>query len=254
MLETINFSIWPQTPTEWAVLGLAALLIGMSKTGIQGVSLLAIPLMAIIFGAKPSTGLILPILCFADLIAVLYYRRTAEWKYIVRLLPSALGGFVIALLVDKVLPATEFKHLMGACLLIILIVMLWTDWKGKENTLSDHWWYASLFGLMGGFTTMIGNAAGPVMAVYLLSVKLPKYTFVGTNAWFFLVINYLKLPIQAFAWGNITYSTLLLDACVIPFVLVGGILGIVLVKKLPEKGFRYFTTTVTLIATIILLT
>lgn len=92
---------------------------------------------------------------------------------------------------------------------------------------------------------MIGNAAGPVMAIYLLSVKIPKYSFVGTNAWFFLVINYLKIPIQIFAWDNISYSSLMLDAYTMPFVLVGGFAGILLVKRLPEKTFRYFTTAVT---------
>jgi len=106
---------------------------------------------------------------------------------------------------------------------------------------------------MGGFTTMIGNAAGPVMAIYLLSVKMPKYNFVGTNAWFFLVVNYLKIPIQVFAWDNITLSSLMLDACTIPFIIIGGVLGIILVKKLPEKGFRYFTTAVTCLSVLMLL-
>lgn len=100
---------------------------------------------------------------------------------------------------------------------------------------------------------MIGNAAGPVMAIYLLSVKMPKYSFVGTNAWFFLVINYLKIPVQIFAWGNMTSSSLMLDVCTIPFILTGGILGIALVKKLPEKGFRYFTTAVTSLSVLLLL-
>ena len=100
---------------------------------------------------------------------------------------------------------------------------------------------------------MIGNAAGPVMAIYLLSVRMPKYSFVGTNAWFFLVINYLKIPVQALAWNNITTSSLALDACAVPFILVGCVLGIIIVKQLPEKGFRYFTTAVTCISVIMLL-
>ena len=249
----MDFSVWMQSPSDWMVLFFAATLIGMSKSGIQGISLLAVPLMAMTFGAKPSTGLILPILCFADLFAVLYYRRSAEWKYVFRLLPSALVGFVLALLVDKLIPPDEFKHLLGGCLLIVLLVMFWTEWKGKDNVLSDAWWYGPLFGLMGGFTTMIGNAAGPVMAIYLLSTKMPKMKFVGTNAWFFLVINYLKVPLQVFAWDNITTNSLMLDVCTIPFVIVGGLLGIVLVKKLPEKGFRYFTTAVTCVSVLILL-
>lgn len=245
--------MWIQSPYDWGVLFLSALLIGMSKTGIQGISLLAVPLLAMTFGAKPSTGLILPILCAADLIAVLYYRRIAEWKYVLRLLPSALAGFAVALFVDRLVPPAEFKHLMGGCLLAVLIVMIWSQRKGMDNPLSRCWWYGPLFGLLGGFTTMIGNAAGPVMAVYLLSVKMPKYNFVGTNAWFFLVVNYLKIPVQVFAWGNITAASLSLDAMTLPFVLLGGWLGILLVNRLPERGFRRFTTAVTCVSVVMLL-
>lgn len=248
----MDFSIWIQSPYDWGILFLSALFVGISKTGIQGLSLLAVPMMAVTFGAKPSTGLILPILCLADLMAVWYYRRIAEWQYVLKLLPSALVGFAVALFVDKLVPPTEFKHLMGSCLLVVLLVMFWSDWKGKENSLSNHWWYGPLF-VNGRFYHMIGNAAGPVMAIYLLSVKMPKYNFVGTNAWFFLVVNYLKIPIQVFAWDNITLSSLMLDACTIPFIIIGGVLGIILVKKLPEKGFRYFTTAVTCLSVLMLL-
>ena len=249
----MDFSIWTQTPMEWGILFMSAFIIGMSKTGIQGLSLISVPLMALTFGAKPSTGLILPILCIADLIAVLYYQRIAEWKYVFKLLPTALAGFVLALLVDKTVPSAGFKHLMGGCLVIVLLVMFWSKRKGKENRLSSCWWYGPLFGLLGGFTTMIGNAAGPVMAIYLLSVKMPKYSFVGTNAWFFLAINYLKIPVQIFAWDNITKQTLILDACTTPFILLGGVAGILLIKRLPEKGFRSLTTAVTCLSVLMLL-
>jgi uncharacterized membrane protein YfcA len=165
----------------------------------------------------------------------------------------AIAGFFLALWVDNMIPATEFKHLMGACLTLVLVVMLWSQWKGKENLLIDKWWYSPLFGLLGGFTTMIGNAAGPVMAIYLLSTRMPKLAFVGTNAWFFLCVNFLKLPFQVFAWHNINLTTLAIDACAIPFVLIGAFLGIRLVRFLPEKGFRIFTTTVTIISVFVML-
>ncbi len=249
----IDFSTYIQSEWAWIILFMAALFVGMSKTGIQGLTIIAIPLLATVFGAKPSTGLMLPILCFADLIGVSYYRRQAEWKYILRLLPMAIAGFFMALWVDHLIPATEFKHLMGGCLAVVMAVMLWSQWRGKENMLIDKWWYSPLFGLLGGFTTMIGNAAGPVMAIYLLSIRIPKLAFVGTNAWFFLCVNYLKLPLQVFVWDNINLTTLAIDACAIPFVLVGAFLGIRLVKFLPERGFRIFTTIVTIISVLVML-
>ena len=105
-----------QSEWSWAILFVTALFVGMSKTGIQGLTLLTVPLLAMAFGAKPSTGLMLPILCFADLIGVGYYRRKADWKTVIRLLPTAIAGFFLALWVDHLIPATEFKHLMGGCL------------------------------------------------------------------------------------------------------------------------------------------
>ncbi|MCD7915957.1 MAG: sulfite exporter TauE/SafE family protein [Tannerellaceae bacterium] len=103
--------------------------------------------------------------------------------------------FFLALAVDKLIPPDEFRRLMAFCIFIGIGVMCWTEKKDLESKMFKAWWYAPIFGLMGGFTTMIGNAAGPVMAVYLLSMRLPKYSFVGASAWFFLVVNYLKLPL-----------------------------------------------------------
>lgn len=154
----MDFSIWMQSPSDWSILFISALLIGISKTGIQGISMLAVPLMAINFGAKPSTGLILPILCMADLVAVLYYRRIAEWKYILKLLPSALAGFAVALLVDRLIPPEGFKRLMGGCLFVVLLIMFWSEWKGKDNKLSTYWWYGPAFGLHNNYDPY----AGPV--------------------------------------------------------------------------------------------
>lgn len=248
-----DLSVWMQTPYDWTLLFACALLIGMSKTGIQGITLLAIPLMAINFGAKPSTGLILPMLCFSDLIAVFYYRRTAEWKYVFQLLPAAIVGFFVAIAVDKLIPADEFRRLMAICIFMGLAVMFWTEKKGKDSKMFTSWWYAPLFGLMGGFTTMIGNAAGPVMSVYLLSMRLPKYSFVGTSAWFFLVVNYLKLPLQIFVWDNISLTTVMLNAITIPFMVLGALIGIYFVKKIPEKSYRAFIIVVTVLSTLMLL-
>jgi uncharacterized membrane protein YfcA len=249
----IDFSPWMTSVYDWVLLFVCALLIGMSKTGIQGINVLTIPLMAVVFGAKPSTGLILPMLCFSDLIAVVYYRRTAEWKYIFKLLPSAIAGFFIALAVDKIVPAEEFKLLMAFCILLGIGVMLWTEKTGKDNKLFTSVWYAPAFGLMGGFTTMIGNAAGPIMAVYLLSMRLPKYSFVGTSAWFFMVVNYLKLPLQIFVWKNISLQSITLDAIAIPFMIIGAIAGILFVKKIPEKSYRTFIIVITILSTVMLL-
>lgn len=246
MIETL-------TDIQWLTISIAALSIGMSKTGVQGIMLMIVPFMAMAFGAKESTGIILPMLCMADIIAVAYYKRIADWKIVAKLLPTAILGFFLAIGVDNMIPAGQFRQLMGWTLLLALIVMLWSEIFGKENRWMHKWWYAAIFGLLGGFTTMIGNAAGPVMSVYLLSMRKEKMEYIGINAWFFLVVNLLKVPLQAFVWDNITWPSFSLNLLMLPVIGIGAWLGIKIVKLFPEKAFRRFVQVVTIISVILML-
>lgn len=246
MIETL-------TDIQWLTISIAALSIGMSKTGVQGIMLMIVPFMAMAFGAKESTGVILPMLCMADIIAVAYYKRIADWKIVAKLLPTAILGFFLAIGVDNMIPAGQFRQLMGWTLLLALIVMLWSEIFGKENRWMHKWWYAAIFGLLGGFTTMIGNAAGPVMSVYLLSMRKEKMEYIGINAWFFLVVNLLKVPLQAFVWDNITWPSFSLNLMLLPVIGIGAWLGIKIVKLFPEKAFRRFVQVVTIISVILML-
>lgn len=250
-----EFSNLFDDPLQIVFLLICGVIVGMSKTGIQGIMTLAIPVMALIFGSKESTGVVLPMLCFADLIAVIYYRRQAQWSYILKLLPTAIAGFFLAIFVDSMLDKSMFSKLMALCIFAGFLVMYITRRNTQEENqmLFSKWWCAAIFGVLGGFTTMIGNAAGPIMAVYLLSMKLPKYAFVGTSAWFFLIVNYLKIPLQIFVWNNITYKTLALDIIAIPSIFLGAILGVYFVKYLPEKSYRGFIIFMTIVSTLLLL-
>ena len=246
MIETLTYM-------QWAVIVLSALCVGMSKTGVQGIMLMIVPLLAMAFGAKESTGIILPMLCMADIMAVAYYKRIADWKIVAKLLPTAILGFFLAIGVDSLVPHGQFRQLMGWTLMLALVVMIWSEIFGKENRWMKKWWYAAIFGLLGGFTTMIGNAAGPVMSVYLLSMRKEKMEYIGINAWFFLVVNLLKIPLQAFVWNNITWNSLQLNLLMLPVIGVGAVIGVSIVKQLPEKVFRRFIQVVTILSVILMI-
>lgn len=246
MIETLTYM-------QWAIIVLSALCVGMSKTGVQGIMLMIVPLLAMAFGAKESTGIILPMLCMADIIAVAYYKRIADWKMVAKLLPTAILGFFVAIGVDSMVPNGQFRQLMGWTLMLALGVMIWSEIFGKENRWMKKWWYAAIFGLLGGFTTMIGNAAGPVMSVYLLSMRKEKMEYIGINAWFFLVVNLLKIPLQAFVWNNITWDSLSLNLLLLPVIGIGAVIGIRIVKMLPEKTFRRFIQVVTILSVILMI-
>ncbi len=241
------------TAIQWLTICCSAFFIGMSKTGIQGITAMTVPYMAMAFGAKESTGYILPMLCFADIVAVSYFRKAADWKAVIRLLPAAVMGFFLAIWIDMQIPASRFRLLLGLTLLLVFVVMLWNELAGKENKWAHTWWYSVFFGLLGGFVTMIGNAAGPVMAVYLLSMRKEKMEFIGTNAWFFLVVNLLKVPLQIFVWHNITWNIFCLDLLMLPMLGLGAFLGIRIVKRFSDKTFNYFIHVITASSVIMML-
>ena len=241
------------TILQWLLLALCAMLVGMSKVGVPGVSMFVVPTLAIIFGGKASTGILLPMLMMADLFGVGYYHRHAQWKYLVKLLPWAFAGIGIALWVGEVVNDEWFKNIIAILVFICIGLMLWEDSRKGRNLFPDTWWFAASMGVLGGFATMIGNVAGPIFAIYLLAMHLPKNKFIGTTAWFFLIVNYTKFPLHIFVWETIDWNTLKLDLMMLPAIAVGAVLGIWLVKKIPNKPYRAFVIIVTALSAFLLL-
>ncbi len=238
---------------QWVLSIVSGMVIGMSKAGLTGLTLMFIPLMALSFGGKASTGILLPMLCVGDIFAVAWYRRHAEWRYLLKLLPSAVVGIGVGVAVGGGLSDDSFRLLLGGIIMVLLGMMIWQDVYKKETHYPQAWWFAVLAGLAAGFTTMIGNAAGAITSIYLLSMRLPKNAFIGTAAWFFLVVNLLKVPPQVIFWKNISASTLMFDAIMIPAIAVGTAIGIIAAGKIPEKAYRVFVMVMTGVAGLLLL-
>jgi len=242
-----DFSIW-----EWALLLMAAAMTGLSKTGVPAVGMLVVPIMAWLFGGRPSTGFLLPMLIMADIAAVLYYRRNANFRYIFRLMPFVLMGIAIGTLTGKLFSIDNFSRIIGIMVIISIIMLLLKSWFEKMESRIHNIWFSAFFGLLAGYSTMIANAAGPVMAVYLLSFQLKKNEFIGTAAWFFMLVNLIKLPLQIWVWDNISMQTLQLNLMLLPAILLGAVLGIYLVKKIPELYYRYLIIGATVLAAIVM--
>jgi uncharacterized membrane protein YfcA len=237
--------------SSWLLAILCALMIGMSKTGVNGLGTLVVPLMAFIFGGMPSSGLVLPLLIMADIFGVIYYHRSTHWKTVFKVLPWAFVG----ILVGKNISALQFKQLIGVLVILSLIVMIWLEVRKTKKTeiVPPKVWFAIPFGIMGGFSTMIGNAAGPIMSVYLLSKNLPKNVYIGTAAWFFFIVNLSKLPLQIWGWHNITLKTITFNIILLPAIALGAFLGIKIVKLIPENAYRWFVVVATFISAMALL-
>jgi uncharacterized membrane protein YfcA len=224
----------------WVVVALCAIMVGASKTGIPGVGILVVPLMALVIEpADKSVGALLGILILADIFAIIYHRHNARWAHVLRMLPPAFAGIVTAYFGLRALPDKEqLKPIIGAIVLIMLGINYWrTRTGGKDVQIPAQWWFAAGLGFMAGVTTMMANAAGPVMIVYLLAMRLDKVKFVGTAAWFFFVVNWLKVPFSA-GLAMMTAESTKLDLMMLPFIAIGALAGIYLLKRIPQKAFK----------------
>jgi uncharacterized protein len=238
---------------EWLIIVVCGMLIGMSKVGVPGVSMIVVPALAFIFGAKQSTGVLLPILMMADIFGVAYYRRHANWNHLIKVLPWAVVGLFIALWIGEIVNDKQFKNLIAILVFLSIGLMLWQDKRKGTQFFPDKWWFAASMGILGGFATMIGNVAGPVFAIYLLAMHLPKNSFIGTGAWFFMIINFSKFPLQLFVWNNINTDSLAIDLVTLPAIALGAFIGFKVVKIIPEHTYRGFVIAITVISAFLLL-
>jgi len=200
--------------------------------------MLTIPIFAGIFGSKPSTGFLLPLLLFADSIAVFHYKQHTQWKYLLKLSPWVIAGVLIAVWVGTIIDHQGFKILLGAIILSGVALMIWKDLFSTRKNLIDSKLFSSSTGILGGFTSMIGNAAGPIMSLYLISAKLPKNQFIGTRAWFFFAVNIVKIPLHVFIWETITWESFKANVVLSPCIIIGMLIGFQILKRIPEQIFR----------------
>ncbi|EWH13240.1 hypothetical protein KLA_10888 [Cellulophaga geojensis KL-A] len=247
LLITANIST-----TAWVLAFTAVFVMGVSKSGLKGISIIVVTLMALAFGSKASTGLLVPLLVVGDIFAVIYYRKYTQWKYILKFLPWMIGGILIGVFVGKDLPEASFKYCMGGIILITVLMMLWWDQKKSKNV-PTHWAFAGSMGLLAGITTMIGNLAGSFSNIYFLAMRLPKNQFIGTAAWLFLITNIFKLPFHIFVWHTITKESVFLNLKLLPAIFVGFIVGTILVKYIKDKFFRKMILILTAIGALLIL-
>ncbi|MET8658324.1 sulfite exporter TauE/SafE family protein [Streptomyces griseus] len=257
-----SISLW-----QLVALAAASTLVGFSKTAVSGANTISLAVFAAVLPARESTGVLLPILIVGDLLAVTVYRRHAHWPTLLRLFPAVAVGVVAGTLFLLWADDAAVRTSIGAILLFMTGVTLWRrrlaekesgpearkesgsegekesgpeagtgPAAGDEGAPGTGRAAARGYGVLGGFTTMVANAGGPVMSLYLLSAGFRKLGFLGTSAWFFLILNVSKVPFSV-GLGLIDARSLLLDACLLLFVLPGAYLGRVCVDRINQRVF-----------------
>jgi uncharacterized protein len=225
------------TAAEWGLAIVAAAGIGIGKSGLAGMSLVHVLIFAFLFGARESTGVVLPMLLIGDVCAVRIFHQHARWDYVRRMLPPACLGVVIAAIVMRGLDESVYKPIIGVTILALTVLQVVRLYKPQWFGRVPHSrWFAWTIGLVAGGATMLANAAGPIFTIYCLAVALPKFELVGTSAWFFFVINAFKVPFSI-ALGLIHGETLALNAILSPAILAGIFAGRWLTTNIPQRLF-----------------
>jgi len=239
--------------TQLTVLIIAAMLIGINKTAIPGLGVLPVVMLTLVFETKMSTGIQLGMLAMADIVAVAYYRKQADWRILLRLLPWALAGIAVGSLILRFIPTdgVVMKRTIGGIVLALMVLSFIRKRLAPEKIPGGIAW-SGFYGILLGSTTQLANAAGPISSIYFLAMKLPKEKYLGCCAWFFLILNWIKLPVFAFE-GRVTWESVKLDLCMLPMIIFGGFLGIVLLRKLPQKIFEAIIQVLVVIASLRLL-
>lgn len=239
-------------PWQWMLLVMGAVMVGMAKTGLSGLGTLFIAIFANVLPTKEATGLVLPLLIFGDLVAVAVYRRHAVWSQLWGLFPWAGVGVVAGYLAMDRIDNHQARVLVGGIVLALLVLHVLRRWRERRAAVAvteprvPRPVVASV-GVLAGFTTLIANAAGPLMAVYLLALRLPKLEFIGTSAVYFLLLNLFKVPFMV-DLGLITGSSLWVNLLLAPAVFTGALIGRWLVQRINQRWFEILTLGFTAVA------
>lgn len=238
---------------QWALVVLGAFLVGMSKTGIAGFGILFVAIFANVIPARQATGFVLPLLIFGDVFAVASYRQHTVWRHLWRLFPWTALGVVLGTLALGRLDDGSTRRLIGGIIVAMFVLHVWRKWRTQRGRPDEELvahappWFPVAAGVLAGFTTQVANAAGPVMILYLLAMRLPKMEFLGTGAVFFLCLNLFKVPFMA-GLGMITASSFLTNVLLAPAVVAGALAGRWVIHRINQQWFELIALVLTFVA------
>ena len=243
-------------PRLWLFAALGAFMVGVSKAGITGLSILSIALFNHVFASsKQASGLVLPLLIFGDFVAVFAYRKHTQWHFLWRLFPWTAAGVVIGYFTLGRISDHTARILIGWIIVSLAVLSFWRKFAAaptEEKAASFHWSVGAAIGVTAGFITLVANAAGPLMAIYLVAMRLPKMEYVGTAAVFFMLLNLFKVPFMV-DLGLITAQSFSFNLMLAPAVLLGALAGRWLLKRVNQNLFEQLVLLLSAVGGILLI-
>lgn len=229
----------PVEPQMLIIALVAAFCIGVAKAGFSGISMVSVVILAEIYGSKASVGLALPLLIAADLMAYPAFLKHGSWTPVWKLLPATLVGLLLGWWLLGVIDDSAARRVIGGCVLFMVAVQALRKLRPVFfEKLSESQGFGVAAGSLGGFSTMLANAAGPVIQLYFLARRLPKMEMIGIGARFFLLVNIIKIPLNA-KLALITQESLWENAKLLPGVFAGILIGRWLIGRVPQAAFEW---------------
>ncbi|MGB2171844.1 MAG: sulfite exporter TauE/SafE family protein [Flavobacteriaceae bacterium] len=244
--ETVTF-----LSSSFFLAALGAFLLGIAKSGVKGIAVFIVVLFVFAFGARASTGILMPLLIGGDIFAIIYYKKYAHWRHVFQLIPWMFLGVILGTYGGSLLDENTFKTGMASLIFITTLLLFYWE-RRPAKQLPEHWSFAGLLGILAGFTTMIGNLAGAVTNIYFLAMRLPKNVFIATAAYVFFIVNVFKIPFHIWAWETISVTSFKVSLQFFPFLALGLFFGVHLVKKINDTNYRKLILLLTAIGSVAL--
>ena len=238
------------TPALIGVVGVCVILYGFSKTAMPVAGVLAGPLLAAALGVTTASGFVMPLLLLGDLFALARYRQHVDWRLILRLIPGVLVGVGLTALLFATVSTHVLSRVVGVLILVSVVLEVWRrTHPAPDEGGKPHWAAVGFFGALAGMTTMAANAGGTAMTLYLVNMRVSMLAFMGTSAWFFFVVNLLKVPVIV-GLGFVTSESLIADLWLAPFIVVGALIGVAVFRRMNERLFTNIALALSAVAAV----
>lgn len=235
---------------DFALAIISSFMLGISKSGIKGFGVAIIATMALVFGAKESTGIVVPLLVVGDILAVIFYTKYVNWRVLLKTIPFIFIGLLIGAIFGNEISEVLFRKIMAIVILVSILGMIILDLSNKKIPQSKIFMITT--GMLSGFATIIGNLSGAVINFFFLALKFDKYSFIGTAAMLYFLTNLLKLPIHIWYWKTISYHSFYINLYLIPFLIIGFFTGRFLVKKIKSDHYRNYIIGISILGGLLL--
>ena len=230
---------------KFSVLLIGALLIGITKAGSGGgAGLIVGPMLMLVFPAKESLGMMLPLLFVCDVVSLFFYWRKWDKLNIAFIIPGAVVGIGIGSIFlgrfdDRILAKMIGITAIGFALLQILRHQL----MQRKEQFRTQPWLGILVGAFTGFFSTVAHLGGVLTMMFLLAQQLENQVFVATAALIYFSINLFKIPVYL-KLNIITTQILLRILPFLPLTAVGTMLGVYLNRRTSAKMFTKIILTI----------